>query len=131
MGDEWEIYDGVGTSRTVSIGLEYALRRSRLHNLYTGLRLEHSRIKDEYRAFDATYGDKNGNAMVLSLRGDDQDTEGMTDWTLEWKLGHISNAALTSDNIYSRWLAGDPRTAGDYSRIRGGYFGKRYLLSPG
>lgn len=131
MGDEWEIYDGVGTSRTASIGLEYALRRSRLHNLYTGLRLEHSRIKDEYRAFDATYGDKNGNAMVLSLRGDDQDTEGMTDWTLEWKLGHISNAAFTSDNIYSRWLAGDPRTAGDYSRIRGGYFGKRYLLSSG
>ena len=24
MGDEWEIYDGVGTSRTASIGLEYA-----------------------------------------------------------------------------------------------------------
>ena len=119
MGDEWEIYDGVGTSRTASIGLEYALRRSRLHNLYTGLRLEHSRIKDEYRAFDATYGDKNGNAMVLSLRGDDQDTEGMTDWTLEWKLGHISNAAFTSDNIYSRWMAGDPRTAGDYSKLRG------------
>ena len=110
---------GVGPSRTASIGLEYALRRSRLHNLYTGLRLEHSRIKDEYRAFDATYGDKNGNAMVLSLRGDDQDTEGMTDWTLEWKLGHISNAAFTSDNIYSRWMAGDPRTAGDYSKLRG------------
>lgn len=119
MGDEWAMYKGVGTSRVTSLGLDYAIRRSRRHNLYTGLRFEHSEIKDEYRAYDATYGDKTGNALVLSLYGDDQDTAGMTDWRLDWKLGHINNRAFYSDNIYARWMAGDPDTNGDYSKIRG------------
>lgn len=119
MGDEWAMYKGVGTSRVTSLGLDYAIRRSRRHNLYTGLRFEHSEIKDEYRAYDATYGDKTGNALVLSLYGDDQDTAGMTDWRLDWKLGHINNRAFNSDNIYARWMAGDPDTNGDYSKIRG------------
>lgn len=119
MGDEWAMYKGVGTSRVTSLGLDYAIRRSRRHNLYTGLRFEHSEIKDEYRAYDATYGDKTGNALALSLYGDDQDTAGMTDWRLDWKLGHINNRAFHSDNIYARWMAGDPDTNGDYSKIRG------------
>ena len=119
MGDEWAMYKGVGTSRVTSLGLDYAIRRSRRHNLYTGLCFEHSEIKDEYRAYDATYGDKTGNALVLSLYGDDQDTAGMTDWRLDWKLGHINNRAFHSDNIYARWMAGDPDTNGDYSKIRG------------
>lgn len=119
MGDEWAMYKGVGTSRVTSLGLDYAIRRSRRHNLYTGIRFEHSEIKDEYRAFDATYGDKNGNALVFSLYGDDQDTAGMTDWRVDWKLGHINNKAFHSDNLYARWMAGDPDTNGDYSKIRG------------
>lgn len=119
MGDEWAMYKGVGTSRVTSLGLDYAIRRSRRHNLYTGIRFEHSEIKDEYRAFDATYGDKNGNALVFSLYGDDQDTAGMTDWGVDWKLGHINNKAFHSDNLYARWMAGDPDTNGDYSKIRG------------
>lgn len=119
MGDEWAMYKGVGTSRVTSLGLDYAIRRSRRHNLYTGIRFEHSEIKDEYRAFDATYGDKNGNALVFSLYGDDQDTAGMTDWRVDWKLGHINNKAFHSDNLYARWMAGDPDTSGDYSKIRG------------
>lgn len=119
MGDEWAMYKGVGTSRVTSLGLDYAIRRSRRHNLYTGIRFEHSEIKDEYRAFDATYGDKNGNALVFSLYGDDQDTAGMTDWRVDWKLGHINNRAFHADNLYARWMAGDPDTNGDYSKIRG------------
>lgn len=119
MGDEWAMYKGVGTSRVTSLGLDYAIRRSRRHNLYTGIRFEHSEIKDEYRAFDATYGDKNGNALVFSLYGNDQDTAGMTDWRVDWKLGHINNKAFHSDNLYARWMAGDPDTNGDYSKIRG------------
>ncbi|WP_296961287.1 ShlB/FhaC/HecB family hemolysin secretion/activation protein [uncultured Dialister sp.] len=119
MGDEWAMYKGVGTSRVTSLGLDYAIRRSRRHNLYTGIRFEHSEIKDEYRAFDATYGDKNGNALIFSLYGDDQDTAGMTDWRVDWKLGHINNKAFHSDNLYARWMAGDPDTNGDYSKIRG------------
>lgn len=119
MGDEWAMYKGVGTSRVTSLGLDYAIRRSRRHNLYTGIRFEHSEIKDEYRAFDATYGDKNGNTLVFSLYGDDQDTAGMTDWRVDWKLGHINNKAFHSDNLYARWMAGDPDTNGDYSKIRG------------
>lgn len=119
MGDEWAMYKGVGTSRVTSLGLDYAIRRSRRHNLYTGIRFEHSEIKDEYRAFDATYGDKNRNALVFSLYGDDQDTAGMTDWRVDWKLGHINNKAFHSDNLYARWMAGDPDTNGDYSKIRG------------
>lgn len=119
MGDEWAMYKGVGTSRVTSLGLDYAIRRSRRHNLYTSIRFEHSEIKDEYRAFDATYGDKNGNALVFSLYGDDQDTAGMTDWRVDWKLGRINNKAFHSDNLYARWMAGDPDTNGDYSKIRG------------
>ena len=119
MGDEWAMYKGVGTSRVTFLGLDYAIRRSRRHNLYTGIRFEHSEIKDEYRAFDATYGDKNGNALVFSLYGDDQDAAGMTDWRVDWKLGHINNKAFHSDNLYARWMAGDPDTNGDYSKIRG------------
>ena len=70
LGDEFSYLDGVGQSRVASIGFDYAIQRSRLHNFYAGIGYEHSRMKDEYRLWDATYGDKTGNAAVfVSVRG--------------------------------------------------------------
>lgn len=119
LGDEYSYLDGVGRSRVASLGFDYAIDRGRRHNLYTGVRYEHSQIKDEYRSFGATYGDKTGNAMVFSLYGDDQDTAGATNWRVDYKWGHITNKSLYSSNPYDQWLADSPRTAGTYEKLRG------------
>ena len=119
LGDEYSYLDGVGRSRVASLGFDYTIDRGRRHNLYTGIRYEHSQIKDEYRSFGATYGDKTGNAMVFSLYGDDQDTAGTTNWRVDYKWGHITNKSLYSANPYDQWLADSPRTAGTYEKLRG------------
>jgi len=118
LGDIFEPLDGVGHSRVASLGLDYAIQRSQRHNLYTGIRYENSNIKDEYRLYDSTYADKTGNAAVLSLYGDEQDRKGATDWRFEYKFGHISNDALSSDDPFTQLLAGNDRTTGTYNKIR-------------
>ncbi|MFV0636340.1 ShlB/FhaC/HecB family hemolysin secretion/activation protein [Mitsuokella sp. WILCCON 0060] len=118
LGDTFEPLDGVGHSRIASLGLDYAIQRSQRHNLYTGLRYEHSDIKDEYRLWDSTYADKKGNAAVWSLYGDEQDRKGATDWRFEYKFGHITNSAFDSSDMVTRWLAGDRATDGTYNKIR-------------
>lgn len=120
LGDEFAQYDGVGHSKVASLGLDYAIRRSRKHNLYAGIRYEHSDIKDEYRKiWNSTYGDKTGDAGVLALYGDDEDPLGATDWRVEYKWGNITNDAFYSDDIYTRWLAGSDRTNGTYHKATG------------
>lgn len=111
LGDTFEDLDAVGHSRIASLGLDYAIQRSQRHNLYTGLRYEHSDIQDEYRLFDTTYADKTGNAAVFSLYGDEQDRKGATDWRAEYKWGHISDDA-------DSFLSADPSTLGTYHKIR-------------
>ncbi|RHM55392.1 ShlB/FhaC/HecB family hemolysin secretion/activation protein [Mitsuokella sp. AF33-22] len=111
LGDEFEDLDAVGHSRIASLGLDYAIQRSQRHNLYTGLRYEHSDIQDEYRLFNTTYADKTGNAAVFSLYGDEQDRKGATDWRVEYKWGHISDDA-------DSFLSADPSTLGTYQKIR-------------
>lgn len=112
LGDEFEGLDAVGHSRIASLGLDYAIQRSQRHNLYTGLRYEHSDIQDEYRALNMTYADKTGNAAVFSLYGDEQDRKGATDWRVEYKWGHIGN-----DAEFSAFDA-SPTTLGTYQKIR-------------
>lgn len=120
LGDEFSYLDGVGQSRVASIGFDYAIQRSRLHNFYAGIGYEHSRMKDEYRLWDATYGDKTGNAAVFSLYGDSQDNEGFTNWRVDYKWGHITNDALyNSSNPFVPLLANSPRTTGIYEKMRG------------
>lgn len=120
LGDEFSYLDGVGQSRVASIGFDYAIQRSRLHNFYAGIGYEHSRMKDEYRLWDATYGDKTGNAAVFSLYGDSQDNEGFTNWRVDYKWGHITNDALyNSSNPFVPLLANSPRTTGTYEKMRG------------
>lgn len=120
LGDEFSYLDGVGQSRVASIGFDYAIQRSRLHNFYAGIGYEHSRMKDEYRLWDATYGDKTGNAAVFSLYGDSQDNEGFTNWRVDYKWGHITNDALyNSSNPFVPLLANSPRTTGIYKKMRG------------
>ena len=111
LGDAFEDLDAVGHSRIASLGLDYAIQRSQRHNLYTGLRYEHSDIQDEYRLFNTTYADKTGNAAVFSLYGDEQDRKGATDWRVEYKWGHISDDA-------DSFLSADPSTLGTYQKIR-------------
>ena len=111
LGDAFEDLDAVGHSRIASLGLDYAIQRSQRHNLYTGLRYEHSDIQDEYRLFNTTYADKTGNAAVFSLYGDEQDRKGATDWRVEYKWGHISDDA-------DSFLSADPSTLGTYQNIR-------------
>ena len=107
LGDEFSYLDGVGQSRVASIGFDYAIQRSRLHNFYAGIGYEHSRMKDEYSLWDATYGDKTGN-------------EGFTDWRVDYKWGHITNDALyNSSNPFVPLLANSPRTTGTYEKMRG------------
>lgn len=119
-GDEFSYLDGVGQSRVASIGFDYAIQRSRMHNFYAGIGYEHSRMKDEYRLWDATYGDKTGNAAVFSLYGDSQDNEGLTNWRVDYKWGHITNDALyNSSNPFIPLLANSPRTTGIYEKMRG------------
>lgn len=112
LGDAFEDLDAVGHSRIASLGLDYAIQRSQRHNLYTGLRYEHSDIQDEYRAFNMTYADKTGNAAVFSLYGDEQDRKGATDWRVEYKWGHIGNDAEF------RAFDASPSTLGTYQKIR-------------
>ena len=120
LGDEFSYLDGVGQSRVASIGFDYAIQRSRLHNFYAGIGYEHSRMKDEYRLWDATYGDKTGNAAVFSLYGNSQDNEGFTNWRVDYKWGHITNDALyNSSNPFVPLLANSPRTTGTYEKMRG------------
>ena len=120
LGDEFSYLDGVGQSRVASIGFDYAIQRSRLHNFYAGIGYEHSRMKDEYRLWDATYGDKTGNAAVFSLYGDSQDNEGFTNWRVDYKWGHITNDALyNSSNPFVPLLANSSRTTGTYEKMRG------------
>lgn len=120
LGDEFSYLDGVGQSRVASIGFDYAIQRSRMHNFYAGIGYEHSRMKDEYRLWDATYGDKTGNAAVFSLYGDSQDNEGFTNWRVDYKWGHITNDALyNSSNPFIPLLANSPRTTGIYEKMRG------------
>lgn len=111
LGEGYEGLDALGHSRVASLGLDYAIQRSQRHNLYTGIRYEHSDIQDEYRAFGITWADKTGNAGVLSLYGDEQDRKGATDWRFEYKLGHISNDSHSG-------LEADSRTLGTYNKIR-------------
>lgn len=114
LGDAFEDLDAVGHSRIASLGLDYAIQRSQRHNLYTGIRYEHSDIKDEYRALSdwgSTYADKTGNAAVFSLYGDEQDRKGATDWRTEYKWGHIGD---DSNSFFSSV----PSTLGTYHKIR-------------
>ncbi|MGO5131041.1 ShlB/FhaC/HecB family hemolysin secretion/activation protein [Mitsuokella jalaludinii] len=112
LGDAFEDLDAVGHSRIASLGLDYAIQRSQRHNLYTGLRYEHSDIQDEWRTLHMTYADKTGNAAVFSLYGDEQDRKGATDWRAEYKWGHIGN-----DAEFSAFDA-SPSTLGTYQKIR-------------
>ena len=112
LGDAFEDLDAVGHSRIASLGLDYAIQRSQRHNLYTGIRYEHSDIQDEWRTLHMTYADKTGNAAVFSLYGDEQDRKGATDWRAEYKWGHIGN-----DAEFSAFDA-SPSTLGTYQKIR-------------
>ena len=120
MGEEFDYLDAVGTARIFNVGLDYAIRRSQKNNLYTGIRYEHSALKDEYRAFNDVSDDKHGNAFIWSLYGDETDHYGSTFWRIENKFGNVG---------YSHASLSDGSTKGGYYKLKG-YITRREDLNP-
>lgn len=124
LGDVYDYLDAYGTARVYHLGFDYAIQRSQRHNLYTGLRLEHSKLNDSYGRYDLDYGDKHGNAGVLSLYGDEQDVKGATFWRLDYKLGNIG-----FDNEATRTFFGSSGTEGSYSKLSGNILRRQSMNS--
>ena len=114
LGSEFDVLDAYGRSDVYHIGMDYAIQRSQRHNLYAGIRLEHSKISDTYGNIPllGEYNDKHGNAGVLSLYGDEQDSKGATAWRLDYKLGTIG-----FDNNMTHYLYGNTGIEGGYSKV--------------
>ena len=115
LGDIYDSLGAYGTARVGSIGLDYAVQRSQRHNLYTGIRYEYSKMKDEYRDLPAygTYSDKTGKAAILSVYGNEQDRKGATNWRVDYKFGNIG-----FNNDRTREVYGDSDTEGTYSKLK-------------
>ena len=124
LGKEYRELEGYGTAQIASVGFDYAIHRSQKHNLYAGLRYEYSKLEDEYRALDLTYADKHGDAGILSVYGDETDSDGSTYWRLENKLGNVS-----FDSEETKWFAAGSRTDGRYYKLKGSIL-RRQDLSP-
>lgn len=115
LGDIYRTLDACGTSRTVSAGVEYALRRSQYTNLYAGLSYEKSMLVDEYRSVDYQL-EKHSHALVLSLYGDNHWRRAQTSWRLDYKWGTLG---ADSDEAYAQQQKA--RTAGTYHKLRGSW----------
>ena len=124
LGKEYEELVGIGTARTASVGLDYAIHRSQKNNLYTGLRYEFTDLKDEYRALDLTYADKHGHAGVWSFYGDETDRDGSTFWRIENRWGTVG-----FDSEITEMFAEGSRTEGSFYKIKGNVL-RRQDLSP-
>lgn len=89
LGDVYERLDACGTSRSASLGLDYAIKRSQMHNLYAGLRYEHNSLKDEIRTANSNVP-KHSDGVVLSLYGDDLSGRGAFSWRVDYKWGNLA-----------------------------------------
>lgn len=112
LGSEYSYLDAYGTSRVFHFGFDYAIQRSRTHNLYAGVRFENGQLKDEYRKLGITYNDKKSNAGVFSLYGNEQDSKGATSWRADYKLG---NLCFNSAETYKYY--GKANTEGGFSKL--------------
>ena len=114
LGDIYEDLDAVGTATVYHLGFNYAIQRSRRHNLYVGLRGEHSVLMDEYRNLSdyGMYNDKQSNAAILALYGDEQDAKGYTGWRTEYKYGTLSFGSAATHYHFD-----SANTEGNYSKF--------------
>ncbi|SHK43236.1 Hemolysin activation/secretion protein [Selenomonas ruminantium] len=88
LGDVYEHIGAYGTSRRGTMGLEYALRRSQFHNLYTGIYYEQNALTDEMREF-ASKVRKHSKGAVLSIFGDDLSGRRAFSWRADYKWGTL------------------------------------------
>lgn len=108
LGNEYDMMDARGTAKVYHVGMDYAFERSARQNVYAGIRYEHSRLRDEYRAFDLDYANKHSNAAIFSLYGDKSASDGITSWRFNWKWGMLTfndNAIpdeLDTEGMYSK-----------------------------
>lgn len=112
LGDVYERLDACGTSRTASAGLEYAIKRSQMHNLYAGLRYEYNNLVDEIRMGNSNVP-KHSNGMVLSLYGDDFSGRGAFSWRVDYKWGN-----LAFENDEGRLQGQLSQTSGTFHKLR-------------
>ena len=101
LGDVYRGAEACGSSRMASAGLEYAIKRSQMRNLYAGLRFEHSSLIDEVR--QAGYNArKHSNGAVLSLYGDNMQGWGAFSWRVDYKwgvMGFDNSDAITQGRL--------------------------------
>jgi len=124
LGKEYTRLRGTGVARIWRTGLDYAIRRSQMNNMYVGLEYEHSRVNDAYRidpSYDR-YNDKMGNAAVLSLYGNEQDKHGASNWRVEYKYGN-----LHFNNAMTYRMDADTHTVGNYSKFKVQYIRRQDL----
>lgn len=121
LGDTYDIWGAYGISRRVTLGGEYAIRRSQFHNLYTGLYYEHNALKDEMRSVNDTVL-KHSNGAVLSFFGDDTGGRGVINWRADYKW-----ARLGFDNETGRQRGRLSQTLGNFHKLSLYVVGQHYL----
>ncbi len=114
LGNEYSYLDATGTAKVFHFGVEYAFERGQRQNVYGALRYEHSKLKDEYRAFDFNVADKHSNALIASLYGNKSDSSGDTSWRADVKWG-----VLTFDD---KEIEDSNGTEGHYAKLNGMIF---------
>lgn len=103
LGKEYDALDAYGTAHIATAGFEYAVRRSNRNNLYVGLRYNRSELDDlEKNTPLGHYSDKHSDAAVLSVYGDEQDSNGATSWRTEFKYGWLCFNNDMTRQIYER-----------------------------
>ena len=114
LGDVYSDLDAVGTAKVYRFGFDYAIQRTERHNLYAALHGEHSILQDEYRNLPTvgTYSDKQSNAAILSLYGNERDSKGSTNWRVDYKFGTLTFGTANTHTYFD-----GANTEGSYSKI--------------
>ncbi len=111
LGNEFRSADADGKSDTFHIGWRYAIERSSRRNQYVGLRFETSKLEDFQ--LGKMSSDKRDRGMVASYYGDEIDPKGSTNYSIEYKWGHLG---ILNDKAMANDLAG-AQTEGSFHKF--------------
>ena len=114
LGKEYSFLDARGTAKVFHFGGDYAFERGQRQNVYGALRYEHSKLRDEYRAFDFDYANKHSDALIASLYGNRSDSSGDTSWRADVEWGNVS--------FDDPSIADENNTKGTYAKLSGMVF---------
>jgi hemolysin activation/secretion protein len=111
LGNEFDDTDSYGKSDTLHIGWRYAIRRSSRNNQYVSLRAETSRLED-FQLGNVS-ANKRDRGLVTSFFGDEIDPKGSTNYSVEYKWGHMG---IMNDETMANDYAG-PATEGSFHKL--------------